>query len=90
VLKQILAEALGLNMADVRLTAADTAMTPQADLGTWGSRVTLMAGNAVLDAAKKIKKGWPVLFRPASTSTSSSISNLPTGGYLRQASRTGA
>ncbi len=55
VLKQILAETLGLRMQDIRLTAADTAMTPQADLGTWGSRVTLMAGNAVLDAAKKIK-----------------------------------
>ena len=54
-LKQILADTLGLKMADIRLTAADTAMTPQADLGTWGSRVTLMAGNAVLDAAQKIK-----------------------------------
>jgi len=56
VLKQILAEELGLNMEDIRLTAADTAMTPQGDLGTWGSRVTLMAGNAVLDAARKIKE----------------------------------
>ncbi len=55
VLKQILAEELGLKMEDVRLTAADTAMTPQADLGSWGSRVTLMAGNAVVDAARQIK-----------------------------------
>ncbi len=55
-LKQILAEELGLRMEDIRLTSADTAMTPQGDLGTWGSRVTLMAGNAVIDAAKKIKK----------------------------------
>ncbi len=54
-LKQMLAEELGLRMEDIRITAADTAMTPQADLGTWGSRVTLMAGNAVLDAARKIK-----------------------------------
>jgi len=54
-LKQMLAEELGLRMEDIRITAADTAMTPQADLGSWGSRVTLMAGNAVLDAAKKIK-----------------------------------
>jgi len=54
-LKQILAEELGLRMEDIRITAADTAMTPQADLGTWGSRVTLMAGNAVIDAARKIK-----------------------------------
>jgi 4-hydroxybenzoyl-CoA reductase alpha subunit len=55
VLKQILAEELGLKMEDIRITSADTSMTPQADLGSWGSRVTLMAGNAVLDAAKKIK-----------------------------------
>ncbi len=56
VLKQILAEELGLEMEDIRITSADTAMTPQADLGSWGSRVTLMAGNAVIDAARKIKK----------------------------------
>jgi 4-hydroxybenzoyl-CoA reductase subunit alpha len=56
VLKQILAEELGLKMEDIRLTSADTAMTPQADLGTWGSRVTLMAGNAVVDAARQIKE----------------------------------
>ena len=55
VLKQIVAEELGLRMEDIRITSADTAMTPQADLGSWGSRVTLMAGNAILDAAKKLK-----------------------------------
>ena len=55
VLKQILAEELGLRMEDIRITSGDTAMTPQADLGSWGSRVTLMGGNAVIDAAKKIK-----------------------------------
>ena len=54
-LKQILAEELGLTMEDIRITSGDTAMTPQADLGSWGSRVTLMAGNAVIDAARKIK-----------------------------------
>jgi 4-hydroxybenzoyl-CoA reductase subunit alpha len=56
VLKQILAEELGLRMEDIRITSADTAMTPQADLGSWGSRVTLMAGNAVINAAKQIKE----------------------------------
>jgi len=55
-IKQILAEELGIRMEDIRVTSADTAMTPQADLGTWGSRVTLMNGNAVLDAARKIKE----------------------------------
>jgi len=56
VLKQILAEELGLKMEDIQLTSADTSMTPQADLGSWGSRVTLMGGNAVIDAANKLKR----------------------------------
>jgi 4-hydroxybenzoyl-CoA reductase subunit alpha len=55
-LKQILAEELGLRMEDIRITSADTTMTPQADLGTWGSRVTLMTGNAIIEAAKEIKE----------------------------------
>ncbi|MBN2591401.1 MAG: molybdopterin-dependent oxidoreductase [Sedimentisphaerales bacterium] len=56
VLRQILAEALGIKVENIRVTSADTAMTPKADLGTWGSRVTLMNGNAILDAANKIKE----------------------------------
>ena len=56
VLRQILAEELGIRVEDIRLTAADTAVTPQADLGTWGSRVTFMVGNAVINAARKIKE----------------------------------
>ena len=56
VIPQILAEELGLRMEDIRVTTADTAMTPQADLGSWGSRVTLMAGNATIEAASKIKE----------------------------------
>ncbi len=56
ILRQILAEELGLSTDDIRVTSADTAMTPRADLGTWGSRVTLMAGNAVINAAREIKE----------------------------------
>ncbi|SPF50858.1 4-hydroxybenzoyl-CoA reductase subunit alpha [Syntrophobacter sp. SbD1] len=55
VLKQILCEELGLKMEDIRITSADTATTPQADLGAWGSRLTLMNGNAIVEAARKIK-----------------------------------
>jgi len=63
VLRQILAAELGIGVDKIRLTAADTAITPKADLGTWGSRVTLMVGNAVLDAARKIKEMLiPVVF----------------------------
>jgi len=56
VLAQILAEELGLQVADVRLVTGDTATCPQSDLGTWGSRVTLMAGNAVRAAAQQVKR----------------------------------
>ncbi len=56
VLRQILAEELGVSVERIRITSADTAMTPKADLGTWGSRVTLMAGNAVVQAAQRIKE----------------------------------
>jgi 4-hydroxybenzoyl-CoA reductase subunit alpha len=56
VLQQILAEELGLRMEDIQITAADTALTPKGDLGTWGSRVTLMAGNAVREAARQIRE----------------------------------
>jgi 4-hydroxybenzoyl-CoA reductase alpha subunit len=56
VLTQILAADLGLRMEDVRIIAGDTGITPKADLGTWGSRVTLMAGNAVLAAARQVKE----------------------------------
>ena len=55
-LKMILAEDLGLKMEDIRITSGDTAITPQADLGSWGSRVTLFAGRAVLEASRKLKE----------------------------------
>jgi 4-hydroxybenzoyl-CoA reductase subunit alpha len=56
ILPQILAEELGLRLEDIRLVTGDTATCPQSDLGTWGSRVTLMAGNAVRNAAQQIKE----------------------------------
>ena len=53
----------GHPIENIRLIAMDTAATPKADLGSWGSRVTLMNGNAVIDAAKKIKEMLiPVVF----------------------------
>ncbi len=51
----ICAEELGIGMEDIRLHPADTATT-LADLGAWGSRETLMNGNAVRAAAAEIKK----------------------------------
>jgi 4-hydroxybenzoyl-CoA reductase alpha subunit len=63
VLRQILAAELGISIEKIRLIAMDTAATPKADLGTWGSRVTLMNGNAIIEAVGKIKDMLaPVLF----------------------------
>jgi 4-hydroxybenzoyl-CoA reductase subunit alpha len=56
VLRQILAEELGISPERIRITSADTAMTPKADLGSWASRVTLMAGNSVIQAARQVKE----------------------------------
>src|SRR5579871_3321880 len=52
---QIAAEALGCSLSRVRVIAADTDLTP-IDLGSYSSRVTMMAGNAALRAAEDVKK----------------------------------
>ncbi|HSS60878.1 MAG TPA: molybdopterin cofactor-binding domain-containing protein [Candidatus Limnocylindrales bacterium] len=54
VLATIVAEELGLQPAEVRLVTADTDTTP-IDLGSYSSRVTFMAGNAALEAARKMR-----------------------------------
>ncbi|MEO8745243.1 MAG: molybdopterin cofactor-binding domain-containing protein [Candidatus Dormiibacterota bacterium] len=54
VLAAIVAEELGLHPADIRLVTADTDTTP-IDLGSYSSRVTFMAGNAALEAARKMR-----------------------------------
>lgn len=51
ILSQIAAEALGVSIDQIRLVGTDTSITPPC-AGTYGSRVTLCAGNAVLRAAK--------------------------------------
>jgi 4-hydroxybenzoyl-CoA reductase subunit alpha len=54
VLAAIVAEELGLEPRDVRLVTADSDSTP-IDLGSYSSRVTFMAGNAALEAARKMR-----------------------------------
>jgi 4-hydroxybenzoyl-CoA reductase subunit alpha len=54
-LAQIAAEVLGASLSDMRVVAADTALAP-ADLGTFGSRVTMIAGNAVKAAAEDTRR----------------------------------
>ncbi len=46
---------LGIALADIRLCVADTDLTP-VDLGSYSSRVTLMVGNAALQAAERARE----------------------------------
>jgi 4-hydroxybenzoyl-CoA reductase subunit alpha len=52
---QVVAEVLGVRPERVKLVAADTALTP-IDLGSYSSRVTFMAGNACIEAAKNMRE----------------------------------
>jgi len=54
VLAAIVAEVLGISLADIRLCVADTDLTP-VDLGSYSSRVTLMVGQAALQAAERAR-----------------------------------
>jgi 4-hydroxybenzoyl-CoA reductase subunit alpha len=54
VLATIVAEELGLQPSEIRLVTADTDTTP-IDLGSYSSRVTFMAGNAAIEAARKMR-----------------------------------
>jgi 4-hydroxybenzoyl-CoA reductase alpha subunit len=55
ILAQIAAEELGISYERVTVLAADTEITPL-DLGTYGSRLTLIGGNATRNAAKDLKE----------------------------------
>ncbi|MDP2727512.1 MAG: molybdopterin-dependent oxidoreductase, partial [Dehalococcoidia bacterium] len=55
VLAQIAAEELGVKYENVRITAADTGLTPL-DAGTFGSGVTFRAGNAMRRAAADARR----------------------------------
>jgi len=54
VLAAVVAEVLGVELGDIRLCVADTDLTP-VDLGSYSSRVTLMVGNAALQAAERAR-----------------------------------
>ncbi len=55
VLAAIVAEALGVDTGDVRCVTGDTGITP-IDLGSYSSRVTIMMGNAALQAAARVRE----------------------------------
>jgi 4-hydroxybenzoyl-CoA reductase alpha subunit len=54
VLAAIVAEVLGIDTFDIRVITGDTDLGP-VDLGSYSSRVTIMAGNAALQAATRAK-----------------------------------
>ncbi len=55
ILAYIVAEVLGIDPFDIRVVTADTDLTP-VDLGSYSSRVTLMSGNAALQAAERARE----------------------------------
>jgi len=55
ILAYITAEVLGIDPFDIRVVTADTDLTP-VDLGSYSSRVTLMSGNAALQAAERARE----------------------------------
>ena len=55
ILAYIVAEVLGIDPFDIRVVTADTDLTP-VDLGSYSSRVTLMTGNAAVQAAERAKE----------------------------------
>ena len=55
VLAAILAEVLGIDPFDVRVVTGDTGITP-VDLGSYSSRVTVMMGNAAIQAAERLRE----------------------------------
>jgi len=71
-LAQIAAEELGVSLDDIRVTSADTELTP-VDFGTYSSRVTFMAGNAVKMAASDAKRQ---LFEVAADKLEANVEDL--------------
>jgi len=55
VLAFVVAEVLGIDPFDIRVVTSDTDLTP-VDLGSYSSRVTLMTGNAALQAAERARE----------------------------------
>ncbi|HUS09385.1 MAG TPA: molybdopterin cofactor-binding domain-containing protein [Pyrinomonadaceae bacterium] len=55
ILAYIVAEVLGIDPFDIRIVTADTDLTP-VDLGSYSSRVTLMTGNAAIQAAERARE----------------------------------
>ena len=55
ILASIVSEVLGVDPFDIRIVTGDTDLTP-VDLGSYSSRVTLMTGNAAIQAAERARE----------------------------------
>jgi 4-hydroxybenzoyl-CoA reductase alpha subunit len=55
ILAYVVAEVLGVDPFEIDVVTADTSLTP-VDLGSYSSRVTLMSGNAALQAAERARE----------------------------------
>src|SRR5579859_4159038 len=78
VLAYIVAEELGIEPEDISLETADTTLTP-VDLGSYSSRVTFMAGNAAIAAARRLKEQ---LFEAAADHLRVPVERLEAGGGM--------
>jgi 4-hydroxybenzoyl-CoA reductase alpha subunit len=75
ILAYIVAEVLGIDPFDIRVVTADTDLTP-VDLGSYSSRVTLMTGNAAIQAAERARE---LLVMAVAEKLSVPIENLSLG-----------
>src|SRR4030081_2594753 len=78
VLPTIIAEELGLQPADIRPVTADTDTTP-IDLGSYSSRLTFMAGNAAIEAARKMRA---ILVEAVATKMENNPATIVGGGRI--------
>jgi 4-hydroxybenzoyl-CoA reductase alpha subunit len=88
ILAYLVAEILGIDPKDIRVYPADTDLTP-VDLGSYSSRVTLMAGNAAVQAAEKLRA---ILFEAAAAKLQVSSDRLIARGgriFVRDDSESG-
>ncbi len=76
VLAYIVAEELGIQPEHIHLETADTTLTP-VDLGSYSSRVTFMAGNAAISAARRLREQ---LFAAAAERLQVPVERLDAGG----------
>jgi 4-hydroxybenzoyl-CoA reductase alpha subunit len=76
VLAYIVAEELGIEPNDIRVVTADTDLTP-VDLGSYSSRVTLMTGNAAIQAARRVREP---IFKAAAKKLDVPLERLRAGG----------